>query len=104
MLNANAVEFCPNINNLSINSCDSLDGDPSNMSNEQGAHSILHQLRLSNVNKVIIGHLNINSLRNKFEMIMDILNGVIDILVVSETKLDDSFPFSQICIDGYKVF
>ena len=34
-------------------------------------------------------------------MLMDILNGVIDILVISETKLDDSFPLSQFCIDGY---
>ena len=66
-----------------------------------GPKSDLRQLRLSNIHKVIIGHLNINSLRNKFEMLVDIINGSIDILIVSETKLDDSFPLSQFCIDGY---
>ena len=50
----------------------------------------------------MIGHLNINSLRNKFEMLIDIVKGTVDILVISETKLDASFPLSQFCIDDYK--
>ena len=34
-------------------------------------------------------------------MLMHIINGTIDILIVSETKIDESFPLSQFCIDGY---
>ena len=33
---------------------------------------------------------------------MILLRGKVDILVISETKLDDSFPLSQFCIGGYK--
>ena len=68
---------------------------------EQDPNYILNQLRFSNINKVIIGHLNINSLRNKFKMLMDIIKGNINILIVSETKIDDYFPLSQFCIHGY---
>ena len=53
---------------------------------------ILHQIRIRNVNRVLIGHLNINSLRNKFEVFKDIIKDKLDIIMVSETKLDDSFP------------
>ena len=34
-------------------------------------------------------------------MLIDIIKGNIDILIVSETKIDDSFPLSQFCIHGY---
>ena len=38
--------------------------------NESGNNlSILDRVRLNNANRSIIGHLNINSLRNKFEML-----------------------------------
>ena len=63
-----------------------------NNSKEEEPHMILKQLRLSNINKVIIGHLN---------SLINIVKGTIDILLVSETKIDASFPQSQFCIDGY---
>ena len=50
---------------------------------------------------MIIGKLNINSLRNKFESSVQQVSGNIDILMVSGTKLDNSFPVSQFLIDGY---
>ena len=50
---------------------------------------------------MIIGQLNINSLRNEFESLVQHVSGNIDILVVSETKLDNSFPVSQFLMDGY---
>ena len=41
--------------------------------NESGNNlSILDRVRLNNVDRLIIGHLNINSLRNKFEMLREI--------------------------------
>ena len=63
--------------------------------------STLHELRKSNPFRVIIGHININSTGNKFEPLKEMIQDNIDILLVSETKLDDTFPVGQFYIDGY---
>ena len=55
----------------------------------------MHQVRISNPSRIIFGQININSIRNKFEQLIYIVNNEIDILLVSETKLDDIFPKSQ---------
>ena len=60
----------------------------------------LKDIRISNMNKLIFGHLNINSLRNKFDLFSEQVKGSIDILMVSETKLGDSFPEAQFLIEG----
>ena len=41
----------------------------------------------------MIAHLNINSLRNKFDLLANQITGNVDVLVISETKLDASFPY-----------
>ena len=46
-------------------------------------------------------HLNINSLRNKFGQLTEMVKGFADIFLISESKLDDSFPEGQFIIDGY---
>ena len=51
-------------------------------------------------NKIIVGHLNINTLRNKFEALQFIINRNLDILL-SETKLDDSFPSAQVMLKNF---
>ena len=61
----------------------------------------LKDIRISNMNKLIFGDLNINSLRNKFDLFSEQVKGSIDILIVSETKLDDSFPEAQFLIEGF---
>ena len=53
--------------------------------------SEIKKLRIRNPNKIIIGNLNINSLPNKFEQLKDIVMQNIDNLVLTETKLDDTF-------------
>ena len=62
---------------------------------------MLKKLKLKNINRLIIGHLNINSLRNKFEDLKMLCKDNIDILVLTETKLDESFPTAQFIIDGF---
>ena len=52
----------------------------------------LDNLRLKNPNRLIFAHLNINSVRNKFDLLAEIIKSNIDILMISETKLDSSFP------------
>ena len=59
--------------------------------------------RLDNTNNTIIGHLNINSFRNKFVFIEDIIKLFV-VFLVSESKLDHTFPSNQFRINGYKIF
>ena len=61
----------------------------------------LTDIRISNMNKLIFGYLYINSLKNKFDLLSEQVKGSIDILMVSETKLDDSFPKGQFLIEGF---
>ena len=49
---------------------------------------ILKDLRYKNFNGILIGHLNINSLRNKFEVLVSSIAVNLDILMISETKID----------------
>ena len=65
-------------------------------------NEIIRDLKLSNPNKIILGHLNINSIRNKFECLRDTIGQNIDILLISETKLNDTFPEGQFYINGYQ--
>ena len=52
----------------------------------------------------LIAYLNINSLRNKVIDLGEILKDLpLDYLVISETKLDESFPNSQLKLNGYEV-
>ena len=62
---------------------------------------ILKTCKLNNVNRISIGHININSLRNKFDALSEIIKNNIGILMISETKIDDSFPLNEFIIDGY---
>ena len=38
----------------------------------------IRQLKLSHPHKIILGHLNVNSLRNKVESIADVIQGIFD--------------------------
>ena len=51
----------------------------------------------------IIGHLKINSIHNKFEMLSMSVAQYVDILILSETKLDSTFPSIQFLINGFSV-
>ena len=56
------------------------------------------------MNKIVAGHLNINSIKNKFDFLAHQVTRNIDILMTSETKFDESFPPGQFLLDGYSVF
>ena len=64
---------------------------------------VLKNLRISYPNNIIIGHLNMNSIRNKFEMLSSSVAQYVDILMLSETKLDSTFPSTQFLINGFSV-
>ena len=64
----------------------------------------LKNTRLKNPNRLIIAQLNINSLRNKFDSLARMLHNNLDILLISETKIDSSFPTAQFQIEGYTTY
>ena len=53
------------------------------------------------MNRLLIGNLNINSISNKFDQLKLLVRGKVDSLVITETKLDSTFPTSQFLIEGY---
>ena len=92
-------------NNISINSISSEFVPPpgigTNANDKGDPNLILSDIRKNNVGRLIIGHLNINSLRNKFEALKNLMQGKVDIFIISETKIDESFPLNQFLIDGF---
>ena len=58
-------------------------------------------LRCDNLNKLVFAHMNINSIRNKFELFSDQVRGNVDVLMVSETKTDFSFLTGKFLIHGF---
>ena len=59
------------------------------------------QLRNQNPQTIILGHTNINSIRKKFESLVRFVGNNLDILMVSETKIDNTFLESQFLIDSF---
>ena len=92
-INPNALPFVPmrrlNATNIEIDS------------DQDSPCSILQKLRLKCIDKIIIGHLNINSIRNKIHLLADLFKDKVDIMLISETKLDSTFPKSQFVLQGF---
>ena len=66
-----------------------------------GTVNFLHQQSLKYAKSLTIGHLNINSIRNKFLDFKELVLSDTDICLISETKLDDSFSDQQFHVNGY---
>ena len=56
---------------------------------------VLENLTLKKNHRLVIGNLNINSISNKFDNLRLIIQGKIEILIITETKADSTFPFNQ---------
>ena len=52
---------------------------------------------------MIIDTLNTNFLSSKFDDLKVLISGLFDILIIKETKLDDTYQISQLHIDGYSM-
>ena len=61
----------------------------------------LNNLRHWHVRKILIGHLNINSVRNKFSSLKEIVEKNLDIFMISETKIGNSYPSEQFMLNGF---
>ena len=62
------------VNSKPLNNCKSLLNDQKNLG------SNLHRVRIENPSRIIFGQININSIRNKFDLLMNIIKNEIDIL------------------------
>ena len=61
----------------------------------------LNFIRKGNFNRLALAHININSIRNKSDILVQQITNNVDILMISETKLDNSFPEDQLLIPRY---
>ena len=61
---------------------------------EEDVKSSLCSLKLRKVNRLIFGQINIKSIRNKFELFFSLVSNNTDVLLISETKIDNAFPVS----------
>ena len=75
----------------------------SNSSSKSNTECIteLKKVKINNAKNVIIATLNVNSLVSKFDELKVIGQGVFDILIINETKLNASFPVNQFCINYF---
>ena len=61
----------------------------------------LMELRQKIFNNPIITQLNINSIRNKFQFLEKEVCANLDILLITETKLNESFPSAQFLLNEF---
>ena len=66
---------------------------------KESDNKILNLLNIKN--RLVLAQLNINLLRYKFDSLKCLVKDKIDLLVVTETKLDEIFPSTQFSIDGF---
>ena len=79
----------------------SVDGNMSFLDDMEDPVAILRDLKAKNSDSPVIAHLNINSLSSKFEPLTEMVKDNIDFLLVTESKLDDTFPLGQFQIEGF---
>ena len=84
------------------NTLNTINKTKTTMNENSGDLEALNLINIRNMNRPILAHLNINSLRNKFDALKLLIKDKIDILVVTETKLDETFPMTQFHIEGFK--
>ena len=60
----------------------------------KNAPCTLNVIRKNNLNRLIFARININFMRNKFDKLASQVKGNTDVVMISETKLDGTFPGS----------
>ena len=101
-LNLSATQFVPLSDKKDENSASFIlstfltskliDISNKNETDDVSQREILSNLRKNNVNKIINRYLNINYIRNKFEYFKYLIVEYVDVILISETKLYNTFP------------
>ena len=88
-------------NNAEIDSTESC--HDTNDSEADPLIETLKDIRKNCKSNIIVSHVNINSLKHKFDYFHEILSeGLLDVLCVTETKLDDTYSSSLFYCKGFK--
>ena len=70
---------------------------------EKDVKSSLGSLKLRNVNCLIFSQIIINSIRNTYELLFSLVLNNIDVLLITETNIENTFLVSQFCVPEYSV-
>ena len=73
------------------------------VTSEEDVNLSLRSLKLRNLNRLLFGQINVNSNRNKFELLFSLVSNNIDTLLISEMKIDNTISVSQFCVTGYSI-
>ena len=72
-----------------------VSGGSNEQSHTADAQIILNELRTKNSERLIIAQININAVEHTFESLRGLVRNKVDIIMISETKIDESFPLSH---------
>ena len=84
-----------------LSNYNSLQNLPSSLTKIGALDAKSKEMKAQSSDKLILGHLYINSNRNKFEALKCIIDNNVEIFLISETKLYDSFPSVQFLNKGF---
>ena len=97
-------EYPCNLPSTNMIDTDSLQITPESLVSEEDNIDWFEKIKIlkqRNPTNLTCSYLNVNSIRNKFNNLVDMIDQNIDIICLAETKLDDSFPSSNFSIPGY---
>ena len=60
---------------ISFNNQNAPEANYGSLSEHSNVYSTLNKLRCNNLNRIIVAHVNINSVRNKFVLLKDMITG-----------------------------
>ena len=93
--------FYRRVSNSSVNKSTNSSDIDSSRPNDTDQIWELKKIRLKNPNNVVLGNLNINFISRKFEQFKYLISNHVDVLVLTETKLNKTFATSSFLIDGF---
>ena len=65
---------------------------------ECNARPHLDNFRKDNLNKIVSTRLNFNSIKNKFDKLVNLIKGKIGVTMISQSMIDDAFTESQFSV------
>ena len=77
---------------VKVNSSYKSFSDYDNTCAKRNAFTSTNDIEAKHPKNLFFGHLNVNSIRNKFVSIEELIKRTFDIFLISETKIDYSFP------------
>ena len=101
MLANNIKSFLKDVCWLPQSHTNKSDTIKTHFSDHSSIDCVLRELKNKKLSNVNFSYFNINSVRNNFENLREIIDGNVDALSVGETRTDSSFPTGQFSFEGY---